>query len=118
MGNFIMRPEDEFPHKAGPEANFNESVYTNGFDTTTPVGGWMRLGNRVNEGHAELSSLPLFAGWAHRLQFPASSRSPPTIGSTQAGSPIPVLEPLKKVSMRFEGELHHRRRPRGVARIH
>jgi hypothetical protein len=28
MSDFIMRPEDEHTHRAGPEVNFNESVYT------------------------------------------------------------------------------------------
>ena len=55
MSDFIMRPEDEFMHAPGASINFNESVYTNGFDISSPVGGWMRLGNRVNEGYSELS---------------------------------------------------------------
>ena len=55
MGNFLMRPEDELMHQPDASSNFNESVYTNGFNTASPVGGWMRLGNRVNEGYAELS---------------------------------------------------------------
>jgi len=55
MSHYIMRPEDEFLHQPDTASNFNESVYCNAFNMTSPVGGWMRLGNRVNEGHAELS---------------------------------------------------------------
>ena len=55
MNDFVMRPEDEMTHRPDTSINFNESVYTNGFDTASPVGGWMRLGNRINESYAELS---------------------------------------------------------------
>lgn len=52
---FRLVEQDEYPHPAGPESNFNESVYGNAFDARTGIGGWMRVGNRVNEGYAEKS---------------------------------------------------------------
>lgn len=52
---FRLEAEDEYPHAPDEAPNFNESVYCNAFDPGQRVGGWMRLGNRVNEGHAELS---------------------------------------------------------------
>src|ERR1700710_1693937 len=55
MDRFRMGPQDEFPHLPDASINFNESVYTNAFDLRQGVGGWMRLGNRINEGYAELS---------------------------------------------------------------
>ena len=55
MNGFRLDAQDEFPHTPDAAVNFNESVYTNGFSMTSPVGAWMRLGNRVNEGYAELS---------------------------------------------------------------
>jgi len=55
MNDFVIHADDERPHPPGPEVNFNESVYLNGFDARTGIGGWMRLGNRVNESYAELS---------------------------------------------------------------
>jgi hypothetical protein len=42
-------------HELGPEPNFNESTYVNCFDPTQQVGGWFRMGNRANEGYAELT---------------------------------------------------------------
>ena len=54
MSDFVVRPEDENAHRPDASVNFNESVYTNGFNGVSPV-GWMRLGNRINEGYAELS---------------------------------------------------------------
>lgn len=46
-------PEDDYTHELGPEPNFNESMYFNFFDRDKAVGGFVRLGNRANEGRAE-----------------------------------------------------------------
>ncbi len=104
MSDFIMRPEDEFTHAPGPEVNFNESVYTNGFDTRTRVGGWMRLGNRVNEGHAELSVCLYLPDGRIACQF---LRPPVTTNDRfdAGGLSYKVIEPFEKVSMAYEGEL-------------
>ncbi|MDX2380087.1 MAG: hypothetical protein QNM02_10065 [Acidimicrobiia bacterium] len=46
---------DEYMHELGPEPNFNESMYFNCFDPEQGVGGWFRIGNRANEGQAEMT---------------------------------------------------------------
>ena len=46
---------DEYMHELGPESNFNESMYVNCFDPAQGVGGWFRMGNRANEGTAEMT---------------------------------------------------------------
>ena len=46
---------DEYMHELGPESNFNESMYINCFDPAQGVGGWFRMGNRANEGTAEMT---------------------------------------------------------------
>jgi hypothetical protein len=104
MNDFAMRPEDEFMHPTGPESNFNESVYTNAFDTKTGVGGWMRLGNRANEGHAELSvCLYLPDGRiACSFQRPAISNNDQF---DAGGLTYEVNSPLTKVSMTYRGDL-------------
>ena len=48
-------PEDDYTHELGPEPNFNESMYFNFFDRERQVGGFVRLGNRANEGRAEMT---------------------------------------------------------------
>jgi hypothetical protein len=53
IGNLV--PEDDFTHALGPEPNFNESMYFNFFDPTRLIGGFVRLGNRANEGRAEMT---------------------------------------------------------------
>ncbi len=53
VGN--VRPEDDYTHPLGPESNFNESVYFNFFDRKQNRGGFIRMGNRANEGYAEMT---------------------------------------------------------------
>ena len=50
-----LDPSDEYMHELGPEPNFNESMYINCFDHDQLVGGWFRIGNRANEGYAEMT---------------------------------------------------------------
>jgi hypothetical protein len=48
--------EDEYMHEAGEgETTFNESMYFNVYDPATRLGGFFRLGNRPNEGYAEMT---------------------------------------------------------------
>jgi len=47
--------EDDYTHELGPEPNFNESMYFNFFDPEQSIGGFVRLGNRANEGQAEMT---------------------------------------------------------------
>jgi len=53
IGNVV--PADDYTHELGPEPNFNESMYFNFFDTKESLGGFVRLGNRANEGQAEMT---------------------------------------------------------------
>ena len=50
-----LDPSDEHMHELGPEPNFNESMYVNLFDPAEQLGGWFRIGNRANEGQAEMT---------------------------------------------------------------
>jgi len=51
----ILDPIDEYMHEPEPVSNYNESMYFNGFDLDKGLGLWVRVGNRPNEGHAEVS---------------------------------------------------------------
>ena len=52
---FRLEPADEYMHENAGESNFNESMYFNFFDTSQRRGGFVRLGNRPNERHAEMT---------------------------------------------------------------
>jgi len=99
-----MRPEHEFTHQPDSSVNFNESVYTNAFDPKGEFGGWMRLGNRVNEGYAELSVCLYLPDGRIACQFQR-----PAITSNDrheaGGIKYTVNEPLKSVTMSYDGEL-------------
>jgi hypothetical protein len=47
---------DEGMHEVGTASNWNESRYVDFWDSQQRLGGWFRIGNRVNEGHAEMSA--------------------------------------------------------------
>lgn len=102
--DFVLTPQDEYPHAAGPEINFNESVYTNAFDAQTGTGGWMRIGNRVNEGHAELSVCLYLPDGRIACQFQR-----PSIASNSAfdagGLSVETPTPWQTQIMRFSGEV-------------
>lgn len=51
----VLLPEDEYTHLPDAAENYNESMYLNAFDLEARAGAWFRIGNRVNEGYAEMS---------------------------------------------------------------
>ena len=51
-----LRPEDDHMHPLEEASNFNESAYYNFYDGSCGLGGWVRLGNRANEGYAEMTT--------------------------------------------------------------
>ena len=53
LGN--LKPEDDYTHPVGEASNFNESMYFNFFDPGQSIGGFIRIGNRANEGRAEVT---------------------------------------------------------------
>ena len=63
--------QDDYTHPLGPESNFNESMYFNFFDRAKNAGGFLRLGNRANEGYAEMTLTPLPAGRQRALPVQA-----------------------------------------------
>lgn len=51
-----LEPSDEYMHAPEDAGNFNESMYFNVYDPGERVGGFLRLGNRPNEGYAEMTT--------------------------------------------------------------
>lgn len=104
MTAYKLLPDDEFPHAPSAEQHFNESVYMNAFDHVRGMGGWMRLGNRVNEGYAELSVCLYLPDGRIACQFQR-----PAISANDrfdaGGLSVEVLAPLHRVRMRYAGEL-------------
>jgi hypothetical protein len=112
VGN--LAPEDDLLHELGPEPNFNESAYYNFFDRALGLGGWFRIGNRANEGHAERTvCLYLPDG---RVLF--SFARPKIVGNEAfdaAGLRFEVLEPTQRHRTTFDGTLVELVEPRDMA---
>jgi hypothetical protein len=101
---YKLSAQDEFTHAPGPEINFNESVYVNAFDDETGIGGWMRLGNRVNERLAELSVVLYLPDNRLAVQF-----ARPAIASNDmfdAGAlKFEVRQPLRQLVATYTGDV-------------
>ena len=109
-----LKPEDEYPHEPGPESNFNESMYFNFFDPERGLGGFVRLGNRVNEEYAEMTvCLYLPDG---RVLFGFERPEIKTNTTFDAGGlRFEVIEPTEKLRSVFRGELLELKEPRLMA---
>ncbi len=104
MTAYHLLPTDEFPHVPTPERHFNESVYMNAFDHGRAMGGWMRVGNRVNEGYAELSVCLYLPDGSIACQFqrPAITHND---AFNAGGLSVEIETPLQRVHMRYDGEV-------------
>ena len=54
--HLTLLASDDSMHPNTGEPNFNESAYYNFYDPVRRVGGFVRLGNRPNEGYAEMTA--------------------------------------------------------------
>jgi hypothetical protein len=56
MVRMRLTTQDDYLHPVEEASNYNESRYYNFFDPGPGLGGWVRLGNRPNEGYAEMTT--------------------------------------------------------------
>jgi hypothetical protein len=100
----VLLPEDEYPHEPDPVPNYNESMYLNAFDLGREVGGWFRLGNRVNEGYAEMTVCLYLPGGRVGFMF---GRPKITTNSEMAagGLRIDVVEPFERLRLTYDGDV-------------
>jgi hypothetical protein len=98
----VLEPEDEYPHEPDAASNYNESMYLNAFDVDQEVGGWFRLGNRVNEGYAEMTVCVYLPGGRVGFMY-----ARPAIESNDAmdagGLTIEVVTPFEHLRVTYEG---------------
>lgn len=97
-----LEPQDEYTHVPDAASNYNESMYFNVFDPKKRIGGWFRLGNRPNEGHAEMSVCLYLPGGRVAFMY-----GRPKIADNKAmdagGLSIDVDEPFKRLNLRYDG---------------
>lgn len=110
----VLEPEDEYPHQPEAASNYNESMYLNGFDAERQVGGWFRLGNRVNEGYAEMTVCVYLPGG--RVGFVYARPPIETNEKMEAGGlSIEVVEPFRHLQVRYRGKVCLLERPKEMA---
>ena len=100
----VLEPEDEYTHEPDAASNYNESMYLNGFDLDQGLGAWFRLGNRVNEGYAEMSVCLYLPDGRVGFMF-----GRPKIEHNDAmhagGLEIAVVTPFEHLTIAYEGRL-------------
>ncbi|MBU2550244.1 MAG: hypothetical protein KKB20_17680 [Proteobacteria bacterium] len=98
-----LAPEDEYTHPIEEAKNFNESMYFNLFDAT-PLGGWFRIGNRPNEGYAEMSCCLYLPDGSIGFMY-----GRPEISNNDAfdaaGMKFSTIEPFKKLKVTYDGQV-------------
>jgi hypothetical protein len=111
IGN--IQPEDDYTHELGPEQNFNESVYFNFFDRAQNRGGFVRIGNRANEGYAEMTVIVWNPDGSALFNY-----NKPEISHNDAwdagGLSIEVVEPAEKIRTVYNGEALYMTDPRAM----
>ena len=109
-----LKPEDDRTHELGPEENFNESVYFNFFDRSQNRGGFVRIGNRANEGYAEMTVIVWDNDGSAYFNY-----DKPAIDNNDAwdagGLTIEVIEPAETVRTRYDGRAVYLEDPRAMS---
>ena len=110
----VLRPEDDYNHTPDEVSNYNESMYFSVFDSEVRTGGWYRIGNRVNEGHAEVSFCWYLPDG--RIAFMASRPEITTNERMDAGGlRYEIVEPLERHRVHYDGEVCLLERPYEMA---
>ncbi len=97
-----LDPTDEYLHPLEEASNFNESMYFNVVDPTAGVGGFFRLGNRPNEGRAEMTTCLYLPDGRVAFMFDR-----PSISDNDAfdagGMRFEVVEPFRELTVSYDG---------------
>ena len=99
-----LEPQDEYMHKLGPEPNFNESMYFNVYDPSSRVGGFVRLGNRANEGYAEMTVCLYLPDGRVGFMFSRPKISD-NAGFDAGGLRFDVVRPFEELHVSYQGPL-------------
>ncbi|MHB1487250.1 MAG: DUF7064 domain-containing protein [Acidimicrobiales bacterium] len=95
---------DDYTHAPGNEINFNESMYFNFYDSTRQLGGFFRVGNRVNEGRAEVTACVFLPDGSVAFTY---RRPHITTNDTfdSAGLRFEIIRPFEEMRVRYDGTL-------------
>ena len=114
MVKIRREPQDDYMHTPEDASNFNESRYYNWFDPGPGMGGWVRMGNRVNEGYAELTVCLYLPDGKVGFMFKR-----PKIDNNDAhdsgGLTFEVIKPYEEHRITYDGKVCVLTEPRDMA---
>lgn len=100
----VLLEQDDLMHPNTGESNFNESAYYNFYDRTQRLGGFIRLGNRANEGYAEMTACIYLPDGTVGFMFQR-----PEITNNDAhnagGAKFEVIKPFQHHRVTYHGKL-------------
>lgn len=99
-----LEPQDEYMHELGPEPNFNESMYFNVYDPSVRLGGFFRLGNRANEGQAEMTTCLYLPDGRVAFMF-GRPKIENNDAFNAAGMRFEVIRPFEELQVSYSGKV-------------
>ena len=105
-----LEPSDERMHVNTGEPNFNESMYFNFFDVSQRRGGFLRLGNRPNEGHAEMTVCLYEPDGSVLFNFKRAAIAD-NAAFEAGGARFSVERPFERLHVAYEGKACRLARP-------
>src|SRR5262245_53705635 len=106
----VCLAEDDLMHENTGESNYNESAYYNFYDPAQRLGGFVRLGNRPNEGYAEMTCCLYLADGRVGFMY-ARPKIPDNTKFDAAGMRFTVGTPMREHAIRYEGNVCLMTRP-------
>jgi hypothetical protein len=105
-----VKPTDEYLHPNTGEANFNESMYFNFYDSSARCGAFARIGNRPNERYAEMTIAIYQQDGTALFNYKR-----PEIADNSAfhagGMRFDVVQPFKHLKVSYDGHAVYLARP-------
>jgi hypothetical protein len=104
MGNvrWICLDADDLMHENTGEENYNESAYYNFYDPAQRLGGFVRIGNRPNEGYAEMTLCLYLPDGSAGFMF-GRPRIPDNARFDAGGMRFEVRTPMREHAIRYDG---------------
>jgi hypothetical protein len=106
----ICLEADDLMHPDGGEPTYNESAYYNFYDPAQRFGGFCRIGNRPNEGYAEMTLCLYLPDGAAAFMY----ARPKIAGNERfdaGGMSFVVRTPMREHAIRYDGTACIMRRP-------
>jgi hypothetical protein len=106
----ICLDADDLMHENTGESNYNESAYYNFYDPAARLGGFVRIGNRPNEGYAEMTCCLYLPDGRAGFMF-ARPKIPDNSRFDAGGLRFVVDEPMRRHAIRYDGTVCMMARP-------